>query len=107
MLDARPLSDHPLPVRLARLLRFTRFGTALCVLAAFAALALSPLQAQQDKSPDAALERLLQAARASLPGACSQPQADRLIKILCVGRIRVGVRDYYPLFSTRSGETRQ
>ena len=29
------------------------------------------------------------------------------IRILCAGRIRVGIRDYYPLFATRTGETRE
>ena len=82
-------------------------GALAWALAVVLGLAASPLQAQQDKSPDAALARLLAEARAKLPGACSQPQADRLIKILCAKRIRIGVRDYYPLFATRTGETRQ
>jgi ABC-type amino acid transport substrate-binding protein/ABC-type amino acid transport system permease subunit len=85
-----------------------RLGTILCALALVAAmLAMPSLKAQQDKSPDAALARLLKGARGSLPGACSQANADRLIRVLCAGRLRVGIRDYYPLFSTRSGETRQ
>ncbi|HYX03992.1 MAG TPA: transporter substrate-binding domain-containing protein [Reyranella sp.] len=70
-------------------------------------LGLSPLQAQPANSPDAALARLLDQARARLPGACSQPNADRLIKILCAKRIRIGVRDYYPLFATRNGDQRE
>src|SRR5262249_35601053 len=70
-------------------------------------LGLSPLQAQPANSPDAALARLLEQARAKLPGACSQPNADRLIRILCAKRIRIGVRDYYPLFSTRNGDKRE
>ena len=82
-----------------------RLFRALVVVAAL--LIMAPLHAQQDKSPDAALARLLQGARATLPGACSQPNADRLIRILCAGRIRVGIRDYYPLFATRTGETRE
>ena len=32
---------------------------------------------------------------------------DRLVRIFCTGQIRVRVRDDYPLFSTRIGETRQ
>lgn len=82
-----------------------RLFRALVVVAAL--LTMAPLHAQQDKSPDAALARLLQGARATLPGACSQPNADQLIRILCAGRIRVGIRDYYPLFATRTGETRE
>ena len=82
-------------------------ATVLVVLALLAAFAAWPLHAQSAHSPDAALARLLKDARAKLPGACTQPQADRLIKILCAKRIRIGVRDYYPLFATRSGQTRQ
>ncbi len=78
--------------------------TALIVLVLIAAW---PLSAQPDKSPDAAMARLLQAARATLPGGCSQANADRLIKILCAKRIRIGIRDYYPLFATRNGEARE
>lgn len=52
-------------------------------------------------SPDAALEQVLKEARAN----CAQPD-DRLSKVLCGGRIRIGVRDFYPLFATREGETR-
>src|SRR5204862_5016074 len=66
--------------------------TALIVLALIAAW---PLSAQPEKSPDVALARLLQSARATLPGGCSQANADRLIKILCAKRIRIGIRDYY------------
>ena len=71
-------------------------ATVLVVLALLAAFAAWPLHAQSAHSPDAALARLLKDARAKLPGACTQPQADRLIKILCAKRIRIGVRDYYP-----------
>ena len=35
------------------------------------------------------------------------PMPTDLIRILCAGRIRVGIRDYYPLFATRTGETRE
>ena len=70
-------------------------------------IGVSPLHAQRADSPDAALARLLQEARASLPAACSQANADRLIKILCVKRIRIGVREYYPLFGTRTGDKRE
>ena len=41
------------------------------------------------------------------PEACAQPNVDRLIKILCGKKIRVGIRDYYPLFATRAGEKRE
>jgi polar amino acid transport system substrate-binding protein len=60
-------------------------------------------------SPDAALAQLLAEARAAAdtPGLCGQPDTDRLVRILCTGRIRVGVRGDYPLFSFRTGDVRQ
>ena len=67
----------------------------------------SPLRAAEDPSPDAALTQLLQEQRAAMPGTCTQPRVDRLTSILCAGQIRIGVRDYYPLFGTRTGETRE
>ena len=78
------------------------------VLAAGLCAAL-PTLARADNSPDAALVRTLDDARAvaTVPGTCVQPGIDRLVRILCIGRIRVGVRDDYPLFSARTGETRQ
>ena len=78
------------------------------VLAAGLCAAL-PTLARADNSPDAALVRTLDGARAvaTVPGTCVQPGIDRLVRILCIGRIRVGVRDDYPLFSARTGETRQ
>lgn len=60
------------------------------------------------ETPDAALAKLIEDARAesSVPGACAQPNLDRLVRIFCENRIRPGVREYYPLFGTREGETR-
>lgn len=58
-------------------------------------------------SPDAALQRLLEAARSGMPGSCTRADADRLIRILCAKRIRIGVRDYYPLFAMRTGDKRE
>lgn len=58
------------------------------------------------ESPDAALSQLLGEARASLPEACADPQADALIRVLCDGRIRIGVRNNYPLFATTDGAER-
>ena len=86
------------------------FARALvCVLAALSCtLALAQqATAQQDRSPDEALTRLLEQARATMPGACTQPRVDRLVRILCAGRIRVGVRDYYPLFATNENQVRE
>ncbi|MEM1351427.1 MAG: transporter substrate-binding domain-containing protein [Pseudomonadota bacterium] len=56
------------------------------------------------ETPDAALEALLSEARAKLPAACDDPGADRLIKILCSGQMRTGVRGNYPLFSARNAD---
>ena len=60
------------------------------------------------ETPDTALAKLIEDARAEAlaPGACAQPNLDRLVRIFCENRIRPGVREYYPLFGTREGETR-
>ena len=63
----------------------------------------SPALAQSDASPDAELARVLGEARAE----CTQPAADRLVHILCAKQIRIGVRDYYPLFATHENGARQ
>ena len=70
----------------------------------FLVLSLAPLHAE---TPDAALAELLKQARAKMPAACAQPDVDRLVKILCAKRIRIGVRDYYPLFAERRGDRRE
>ena len=69
------------------------------------AFAVLPAHAE---TPDAALEKLIDEARAAAaaPGACEQPGLDRLVRIFCEGKIRVGVREYYPLFGTREGQVR-
>jgi polar amino acid transport system substrate-binding protein len=77
----------------------------MTVLVAFAFIfSICPLRAE---SPDQALAELLKKARATLPAACSEANADRLIKIMCEKRIRIGVRDYYPLFAMRDGNRRE
>ena len=48
-------------------------------------------------------ERLLAEARA----ACGSPPTDRLVMVLCGKRIRIGVRDYYPLFAMHENDRRQ
>lgn len=75
------------------------------VLAWFVAFAAVPARAE---TPDAALAKLLDEAKAAaaVPGACAQPGLDRLVRIFCEGKIRVGVREYYPLFGTREGAVR-
>jgi ABC-type amino acid transport substrate-binding protein/ABC-type amino acid transport system permease subunit len=78
--------------------------TALVALLLSLIAAVSPTHAE---TPDAALTELLKQARAKVPQDCSQPNVDRLIKVLCAKKIRVGIRDYYPLFATRSGDKRE
>ena len=75
------------------------------VLASLVAFTILPARAE---APDAALAKLLDEAKAaaSVPGACAQPGLDRLVRIFCEGKIRVGVREYYPLFGTREGSVR-
>ncbi len=82
------------------------FGMAALLALAFVltGVAIAPVSAQ---TPDEALAELLKKARATLPAACSEPNADRLVKILCEKRIRIGVRDYYPLFAMREGDRRE
>src|ERR1051325_3439574 len=57
---------------------------------------LATLAAARAETPDEALEALLREAQQQ----CAQP-SDRLEKILCGKRMRIGVRDYYPLFGMR------
>jgi polar amino acid transport system substrate-binding protein len=67
-----------------------------------------PTQAQaQDRSPDVALQTLLAEARAAAPGDCDRAGIDRLVRMFCTKRIRIGVRDYYPLFATRKDGVRE
>jgi polar amino acid transport system substrate-binding protein len=70
-------------------------------------VAVLPVVARAD-TPDAALTKLIEDARAeaSVSGACTQPDLDRLVRVFCENRLRPGVREYYPLFGTRDGETR-
>ena len=59
-------------------------------------------------TPDVALDQLLQSAHdaSAVPGTCAKPDTDRLIKAFCVGHIRAGVRDDYPLFGSTTGPKR-
>jgi ABC-type amino acid transport substrate-binding protein/ABC-type amino acid transport system permease subunit len=58
------------------------------------------MQGRADESPDAALAGLLTQAHDAAK--CGQPGIDRLVRVLCSGHLRVGVRDYYPLFGIES-----
>ena len=66
-----------------------------------------PARAREARAPDVALADLLDAARATSQTGCAQASADRLARIFCAGHIRIGVRDYYPLFATRTGDLRE
>ena len=69
------------------------------LLLAFAAL-MTVVAAAYAETPDEALEVLLKDARQH----CAQP-TDRLERILCGKPLRIGIRDYYPLFGTRENGT--
>jgi polar amino acid transport system substrate-binding protein len=60
--------------------------------------------AREPQLPDAALASLLEAVRSD---GCALSNTDRLGRVLCAGRIRIGVREYYPLFATRAGDVRK
>lgn len=83
------------------------FGVLMSLLAFFRAAAIAlglaavfapPALAAQ--SPDEALTAVLSQARTEAKTDCAKPGIDRLVAIFCAGRIRFGVRDYYPLFGT-------
>lgn len=78
---------------------FVQATVSICWLFCFAlvaAFAGGAALAQPLQTPDAALDARLAAARAA---DCAAPDADRLTRILCSGEIRVGLRNFYPLFS--------
>jgi ABC-type amino acid transport substrate-binding protein/ABC-type amino acid transport system permease subunit len=62
------------------------------------ALLIAMVSTARAEPPDEALAALVREARAD----CAAP-SDRLAKVLCANRLRVGVREYYPLFGTREG----
>lgn len=84
----------------------TRLAWAILAMAVLV-VAGRPAWAGEPESPDAALARLLETARTAGPEACASPHADQLVRIFCTGHIRVGLRDYYPLFSMRVGSIRE
>ena len=86
------------------------FRRIACLLACLlsCALAVAPPASAQGGSPDAELRGVLDAARAACPLAPgAAPAADRLTRILCDNKIRIGLRDYYPLFATHENGQRQ
>ena len=69
-------------------------------------LAVLANPAARAETPDAALAALLGEVRRKVPAECEQPNVDRLLRILCTKRLRVGIRDYYPLFAERQDDRR-
>ena len=69
-------------------------------------LAVLANPAVRAETPDAALAALLGEVRRKVPAECEQPNVDRLLRILCTKRLRVGIRDYYPLFAERQDDRR-
>lgn len=74
----------------------------------FVAMAAFVVQPAAAETPDAALAKLMEEARAeaAVPGACTAANVDRLVRAFCENRIRPGIREYYPLFGTREGDVR-
>lgn len=79
--------------------------TLVCVVIASCGTGAAAMPANRAESPDLALHQLLDHARSELPGACDATAADRLERILCAGRIRIGVRADYPQFAESHGKT--
>lgn len=73
-------------------------GWLICLLVTLLAL-VPPAAAAAADATDAAVAALLGQARAEAAQDCGHP-GDRLVAILCAGRIVVGVRGDYPLFGT-------
>lgn len=83
---------------------WVRYRSACALALAACLLFLLARPAEADDSPDQALRQLIAQARetAAAPGACSRPDADRLVQILCTDHIRIGVREDYPLFGSNT-----
>ncbi len=77
---------------------------ALLMLPLVTFLVAAPARAE---TPDAELAKLADEARATCGRPAAERPNDRLVRILCGGHIRIGVRDYYPLFATHENDTRQ
>jgi hypothetical protein len=82
--------------------RLAALATALLLAAAAWSAALA--QPAPSAAPDAAFAAELATARRAAGAGCKEDAVDRLVRILCRGKLRVGVRTNYPLFA---GETAQ
>ncbi len=81
---------------------------SILAISAWLLCATCPPPAQAADAPDPVLAHLLTEARtaAAIPGSCIQPNTERLVRVLCAGSLRVGVRQSYPLFSETHDGTR-
>src|ERR1700733_7747007 len=75
----------------------------ICLVPVLAAIGASPARTEEPESPDRELTRLLLSVHAEMPARCSESGVDRLLRVLCAGRIRIGVRSDYPQFAERDG----
>ncbi|HEY0181491.1 MAG TPA: transporter substrate-binding domain-containing protein [Rhodopila sp.] len=55
-------------------------------------------------APDATVAELLAGSHRHPPRTCPATGADRLVRILCLGRVRIGVRSNYPQFGEHDGD---
>ncbi len=82
-------------------------GALRGTLAVLALVLLGALSTARAETPDEALDALLAKVRSEMPEACDKEDADTLVRILCTGTMRVGVRWNYPMFSTLVGDTNE
>jgi polar amino acid transport system substrate-binding protein len=54
---------------------------------------------------DASLTALLDQARATAQHRCTGDRVDRLVRVMCAHKLRIGVRTDYPQFAQRNGDT--
>lgn len=88
------LSGNLAAVHVASLSLIRKLAVAAVLVVAFASRGWAA------QTPDAALAAVLSQARVEAKTDCAKPDIDRLVAIVCSGKIRFGVRDYYPLFGT-------
>ncbi len=66
----------------------------------------TPLPSADSSSPDAAFASTMAWARAEAAKGCRPDEPDRLVRIVCAGTLRVGVRGNYRLFGFEEAGTR-
>jgi polar amino acid transport system substrate-binding protein len=65
----------------------------------------STLALSATTTPDALLAALLDQARDAAKHTCTGDGVDRLVRVMCAHRLRIGVRTDYPQFAVRNGDT--